>query len=339
MNRDKQRLFCRNMFFYLLLAMSILMANKVHANESHTKPRIAKPAPAEEDVLVDDDQQEETIEERFIRHNKEISGWFDSQAEGLDLFLAGQKLTNKKNETAFRIENTSYIKERENFSNATGFRAILRLPNVEKYWQLQLTDFDEVEEKRSAKSSYLKQAPREKNYGATIGWFQNLGKVRTSFQPRIELQDPLKVSHSFAFESVADLGYVHINPKLELFAHPDKGVGIFNAYNFDFPISRTYSLTWINEGEYQEKSHNLNVTHGLSLGHHISAKRSMSYNIFYDFNNRPSYNLFGYNLSVSWVETIYRRILDYRVTPYLEFLSEKGFVGVPGLNFHIIVTF
>lgn len=337
MSIHKQRLFCINTLFCMLLTLSLFHGVSVDALETHTKSKPAKPQEKDEDILIED--QEESIEERFIRHNKEISGWFDSQAEGIDLFLAGQKLTNKKNETAFRIENTSYIKERENFNNATGFRAILRLPNVEKYWQLQLTDFDEVEEKRSAKSSYLKQSPREKNYGATIGWFQNLGKVRTSFQPRIELQDPLKVSHSFTFESLADLGYMHINPKLELFAHPDKGVGIFNAYNFDFPINKTYSLTWINEGEYQEKSHNLNVTHGLSLGHHISSKRSMSYNIFYDFNNRPSYNLFGYNLSVSWVETIYRRILDYRVTPYLEFLSEKGFVGVPGLNFHIIVTF
>jgi hypothetical protein len=285
------------------------------------------------------ENQEESVEELFIRHNKEISEWFDSQAEGLDLFLAGQKLTTKKNETTFRIENTSYVKERESFNNATGFRVLLRLPNLEKYWQLQLTSYDEVQDKRGAKNNYLKQAPREKNYGATIGWFQNLGKVRTAFQPRIELQDPLKVSHSFTFESVIDLEFVHINPKLELFAHPDKGVGVFNAYNFDFPIDKYFSLTWINEGEYQEKSHVLSVSHGLSLGHHISAKRSLSYNIFYDFNNRPDYHMAGYNLSVSWSENIYRKILDYRVTPYLEFTELKGFAGVPGLNFHIYITY
>ena len=289
--------------------------------------------------LTLNEKTEETFEEYLIRNNKELSEWFDSQAEAIDLFLVGHKLTTKKNETTFRIENSSFVKERETFNNTTGFRIVLRLPNLEKYWQLQFTSYDEVEDKRGAKNKYVKQAPKDQNYGATIGWFQNLGKIRTSFQPRIELQDPLKVSHSFTFESLINVNTFHVNPKLELFAHPDKGVGIFNAYNFDFPLNRFFSLTWINEGEYQEKNHVLGVTHGLSLGQHLNSKKSISYNIFCDYNNRPDYHLLGYNLSVSWSEIIYRKILDYRVTPYLEFIGEKGFVGVPGLNINFYLTF
>lgn len=301
----------------------------------------------DEDLVLDSESNEsttsesqgESLEALLIRNNIEISNWFDSQAEGIDLFLAGKKLTNQKNETAFRIENASYIKERETFNNITSFNILLRLPNLEKYWQLQLTSYDEVQDKRSAKSSYLKQSPREKNYGATIGWFQSLGNVRTAFQPRVELQDPLKVSHSITFESVAEVTSFRFNPKLEFYANPTKGVGVFNSYNFGFPLTNKLSLTWINEGEYEEKSHILNVTHGLSLGHIITGKKSLSYNIFYDFNNRPDYHMNGYNLSISWHETLYRRILSYQVTPYLEFLTVNGFAGVPGLTFQIFLMF
>lgn len=280
-----------------------------------------------------------TIETDLIQKNIEISNWFDGIAEGIDLFIVGKKLTTKRNETSVRLENTTFVKERESEKNETSMNIDLRLPNVEEYWQLKFTTYDETKEKRNAQKANLRQSPRERNYGATVGVFRKLGSVRTAFQPRLELQDPLKVSHSLTFESIADMKTYDVNPKLEFFANPNDGTGIFTALNFHIDLSKVYSLTFINDGEYKEKYHIFDVTHGVSLGQSVSLKSSLSYNLFFDSNNRDNYHLESYAVSLGWNHLLYRKILSYQVSPYVEFAKSKSFAGVPGFNFVISLNF
>lgn len=283
--------------------------------------------------------QRTQLEKKLIKGNIAVSEWFDGVAEGLDLFLVGRRVTQARNETSVRIENATFFVERETPYNTTGLVVIPKLPNLEKYWKLKFTSYDERRDKRGFSNTGLQPTPRERNYGATVGLFRKLGDVRTAFEPRIELQDPLKISHSLTFESIADLKTYEVNPKLQLYASPTRGTGVFVATNIFVPLTKVYSLTFINEGDYEEKTHVFSVLNGVSLGQMISDESALAYNIAFNSSNKPGYHLDKFSLSVAWSQVLYKRILDYQITPHLDFEKHKSFTGVPGLIFNVNVNF
>lgn len=285
------------------------------------------------------DAERSEWEDIFIQSNKNISTWFDGFTEGIDLFLVGKRVSKEKNKSSFRIDNTTTVTETENFNNNTSLSIKPRLQNLEEFMQLKFTSYDENEETRGVESGYLRKTQRKKNYGATLGFIRKLGKVRTTFQPRITLQDPLKVAHSLEFESVAEHKKFQTNPKFELFADPDKGAGTFQAVNFHYEINPVYALTFINEGEYQEKIHKLLVTNGIILGQEYSEKTAFSYSWIFNSHNRERYHLDAHNVSVTWHQNIYRNILDFQLTPHINFEKIYRFKGRTGLIFNISINY
>ncbi len=291
-------------------------------------------------IKIEEPIPEKSMEDRMIEGNIMVSDWFDSAADGLDIFLAGRRVIRSKNKTRFRIENNSYsVEGKSDVNNTTGFNIMLHLPNVEKYWKLKFTNYDEREEGRSIKRVYLRQSPREQNYGATVGFFKKLGSIKTSFEPRIELEDPLKISHSLKFESVGKVRYLRVNPKLEFFTSPTKGIGAYQGLNFNFELTRKLDLTLINEGEYQEKIRTYFVTNGFSFGHYLTSKSTLSYTTLFSSNNRPNYHLEAYNFSVAYSQILYKKILDYSIIPNYEFAKSRSFKGLLGLTLNININF
>lgn len=284
-------------------------------------------------------ENEESLEKQLIDSNIAISNWFDSMAEGLDLFLVGKKLTKEKNASYIKIENTSSQMEGEGFSNSSSFNINLRLPNLEEYWQLKFTSYDEKEENRNVRSGYLRQTQREKNLGATVGLFRKLGHVKTSFLPRIGLQDPLKVSQTLRFESVADLKTYQVNPKLEFYANADNGTGIFWNLNFNFTLNKVLSFTLLNEANYEDKAHLYSAGNGFSLGQFVTPSSTIAWALTFNSNNRPSYHLESYVVSIAWNQLLYKKILDYQIIPHLDFSKEFSFRGRTGLIFNLNLTF
>jgi len=284
-------------------------------------------------------EEEKTWEQTFIDSNIAVSKWFDGVAEGLDLFLVGRRVTNRVNESSIRVENGVVIKDGQGVTNSLGIGINPRLPNLEEYWHLKFATYDERADKRSAQADYLRQTPRQRNYGATVGVFRKLGNIRTTFEPRIELKDPLSVSHSLGFESVAHVGKYEINPKLEFWATPEKGVGTFQALNFHYQVDKIWSVTLINQGDYQEKKHLYSVVNGVSLGQILTVKSALSYNLYFTSNNQPSYNLESYNLGVTYSQILYRKILDFQVTPNIDFQRTQDFKRVLGIAFAVNLNF
>ncbi len=271
-----------------------------------------------------------TLEELFIRGDITISEWFDSAAEGLDLFLIGKKVTNRKNRSTIKVENATFSSEGKEVSNSTSINANLHLPNVEDYWQLKFTSYDEREERRGASKSYLRQEPREENYGTTIGLFREIGNIRTAYQPRIEFGSSLKISQSLSFESSAKVGDFSTNPKLELYASPVKGAGIFTSLNFSTPLTEIFSFTLVNDADYGEKLHLFSVNNGFTFGQLVTSRASLSYSLIFNSQNQPNYHLNGYFISVSWNHILYKNILSYQITPHVDFFKSYGFRAAAG---------
>lgn len=288
----------------------------------------------------DEPKQGRTLEQKFINSNIAISEWFDSVAERVDLFLVDQQLTLKKNETNVRLENSATLVEHEDPSSSSGFHVNIRLPNVEEYWNLKFSTYDEKEENRGARRAQLREVPRERNLGATVGFFRKLGNVRTAFEPRIGLQDPVQVSHSLSFESVAEIdNHYRVNPKIDFYARPDKGTGVFISLNLNYEFNKTYSLLVLNEGDYEEKKHQFLVTNGVSLTQALTDRSAFSYGLFFTSLNRTSYHMNSYSLSFGYNELVYRNILDYSIVPHLNFAKDRGWAGVPAITFNVNLNF
>lgn len=284
-------------------------------------------------------KKELSLEEKLIKENKVISNKFDQWADSLDVFLAGKRVSKRPNKTMVIIENGTYSVEGQKIRNSWSFGLQLRLPNLEESWALKFATYDESEEERSVQRKYLRDSPRERNYGATVALFRKLGKIRTSFQPRIELKNPLKISHSLMFKTSAEYKNFEIAPKLEFFARPDKGVGTYHALNFTFLLEKFLSLSLLNEATYEDLLHKYTVENGVALNNKLTDKTSMVYAFILSSNNRERYHLENYDLSVSWVQVIYRNILDYQLTPHLSFPKTHGFKGLAGINLNITLMF
>lgn len=286
-----------------------------------------------------EDDKDLTLEQSLIERNKSISTTIDSWADGLDVFLAGKRISKKTNPTRVTVQNSAYSIEGEKVRFAMGLGVHLRLPNLEESWALKFMTYDDSEEERGLQKKYLRDSPRETNYGASVAFFRKLGNVKTSFQPRIELKNPLKISHSLMFKSSADFKTYEVAPKLEFFARPDKGTGIFSAINVTFLLNKFSTLGFLNEAQYEDLIRKLTVDHGLSLTHKLNDRSSMNYAFILSSNNRARYHLDSYNLSTAYSHVFYRNVLDFQLIPYLSFPKVHGFKGRAGLNMHLTIMF
>jgi hypothetical protein len=305
--------------FFLLLLLATLFAFNANAEE---KP-----------------EEHSELEKSLIESNKAISEWFDSVAEGVDLFLVGKKISNTKNTSKITLDNTTYSRESRNLSNLTTLSVNPRFTNLEAYWNLKFSNYDQSSTIRRTDGGYARQTPQEQNYGATIGLFRKLNNLRFAFQPRIELQDPLKVSHSLSVESVAAIDRLQINPKFEFFANASKGTGTTQALNFNYTVSEVYSLTLVNEAEYEDKVNKYSVTNAVNLGQLLSESTALTYGVTFYSNNRPNYHLDAYSFSVVWSQVVYKNILDYQVGPHMDFVQDEDFKGFVGGMFNLRVHF
>jgi hypothetical protein len=279
------------------------------------------------------------LEKKFIEADIKVSEKIDNAADKIDVFLTGRRLSRQRNATSVRIENSTFLKQNKDPNNETNIIAIVRLPNLEEYWQLKFSTYDEPKEHRQVTNEYVRRTPRQRNVGATIGLIRKLGNIRTAFQPRVELRNPLRVSHSLLFESLAELNHYSLNPRLEFYADSDRGVGVFQGLNYRVEFNPEWSFLMVNQGDYEEKLHRLTVTNGFMLTDAFNDKQSLSYNLFFISNNRLVYHLQNYSVSVTWSEILYKKVLDYQVTPYVEFDEYTGFQGAPGLTFDLGLNF
>lgn len=325
-NENMKNTFSRNILLLLFLLHAALPALSYE-----TSSNVEEEEPTEEEF---------NFEESFLSTDRVVSEWFNSVTEGVDVFLVGKKLVKKqKSKSEIVVTNTMYSRESKNLTNLTGIAVNPRFPNLEAYWNLKFSSYDDTAIGNRAQGGYARQTPQEKKYAASLGLFRKLNKVRVAFQPRIELQDPLKVSHFLTFESLADYKKFQVNPKFQIFADATLGTGSFQSINFNFPLTKVFSIAQLNETEYQERLHKFSVTNGVSLGQVLTEEEALSYGIFFYSNNQPNYHLDAYSFSVTWSHVLYKNLLDYQLVPHMDFVRDENFRGFVGLIFELNLRF
>lgn len=296
-----------------------------------------------QDEVLDSDQ-ENTVEKTewqkaLSEAQTQISDWIVQRAEKIDLFLVGAKESQHINTSSMRIQNTSFSNEGEEASNVTNISVNLKLPNLEEILHLKFATYDELDAERGVNKDYLKSNQKETNYGTSLGLFGKLGNIKAAFQPRIQFQNPLRVTQSLSFTNKIKKENYSIDPKLEFWADPNKGVGIFSLLNYGFPITRKLQFNIVNDANYEEKSHLLSVTNGVTFDQWVNRKNSLLYSFLLTSLNQPNYHLDSYSLALTWNRLIYMRILDAQLTPHLDFNRNKQYKGNLGITLNLNLNF
>lgn len=281
---------------------------------------------------------EKTMEQKILGTQKAIGKSIDRAAEKIDIILAGKKYTRKANPSSIVVRQLSTWSEGGRTRNAIDFGINLRLPNVERRWQLRFASYDEEAEARDLREQRVRTQPRERDYGASLLFFEKLGNVKTTFQPRLELRDPLEMSYILKFETRAESTKFEFQPKLELFADPQKGTGQFGALNFRWELNPKLDFIWQNTEEYREKGNLFLTQHTFALDQSLAKDRAIGFSLNFASNNRPSYHLEAVTLAETYSQEIYKDQLRFRVTPYWTFPKAERFKGTTGIsvNFELI---
>lgn len=280
--------------------------------------------------------------DNLIEKNKKISNWFDKKVEEIDLFLVGKTVSREKNLSNMKVINTTESIEGENFKNNTTISINPKLANLEKFLKIRLSTYVERDEylrgKRDLRDEDDERA-LEENPTESDDFWHDISTFHTSFEPRIELTDPLKVSHSLNFGSHGEYGSFSLDPRFEFFADYTKGVGIHHALNFAFRLNERFSLRFMNEAEYQHRIHLYNVENGMTLNQSVGDSHSLGYGFVVSSTNQPNFQMYSYRVFTSWNWTLYRRVLDLQVVPQIEFPKTRDYRGIGGCVVNLIVNF
>lgn len=269
---------------------------------------------------------------------KGISKAVQYTAEQIDLTLAGKRYTDHANDSRATVSQILTWSEGGQLQNSTDVGLNLRLPNVEKHWQLRFSTYDEEEEERNMNQRHVRTTARTKEYGTSLFFLQKLGDVRVGFQPKLQLKDPLIMSYVLRFESAAEAKRFRIAPKLELFADGVKGTGQYFALNFIFRPRQTIEWAIENEEEYRTLGHSFTTRHGLSFDYIYNMWNRFG-TAFVATSENHDFHLAALNYSLSYTHDIYKNLLSFTTSPFWGFAKADHFKGRVGISFNLSATF
>src|SRR5262249_46478450 len=100
--------------------------------------------------------EEKTFEQKALEAGDALKKHLDATAEAIDITLAGKKYTEKPNETEVDISQMVTSTEGGVVKPSTDFSVNLKLPNVERAWQLRFTSYDQEAESRDLSQQHIR---------------------------------------------------------------------------------------------------------------------------------------------------------------------------------------
>lgn len=277
----------------------------------------------------------------LVRQNIEVSKRVDSFAQRIDLFLTGEKVTGRENESTLVLSNRLDWKEGGEVEYKPHFDVDLRLPNLEKKWKLKLSSYDNSEVGSGVDRSRVDAQSAGENYGTSIEFVEDLQKYKVSFRPRLQLSPTLGMSYLLRFRREIKLSNTsQFRPTYTLFARPEDGTGVFISYNTSIQSGKQSLIKWINEGEYTNKENIFKTNNGLSHSRPLRWRHTnLVHSLVFESINRPSFHLERIVLSSGFYHKAMYRVFHYAITPYVAFAKEDNFKGKFGMRFDLNFIF
>lgn len=269
----------------------------------------------------------QAIENAAIEKNKQISKQIDSLADGLDVFLAGERVSKKKNKTSlvlrYIVQKTEYVDLDKQFN----VQLQLRLPNTEESWQL-IFDNKEEEGFSPLNERGANSVQGGDSYGVGVGYVRKLNKVETLFRPKVKLKDPIETSYNLIFRSKTEKASYALYPELDFFADSVRGTGQIFSFHVSFPLSEKFTLRLINEEQYLDLDNLFSTNHGPMLIYTQSDRISYTAAVTAYSTNDPTFHVESYTLGFGRNHILYKNMLHYRINPRWVFAKANNFQGI-----------
>jgi hypothetical protein len=277
------------------------------------------------------------LEQRALDASSYLSQKIQAGAEYLDLALAGKKYTDDANTSQASVSQLVSLTEGGVWHNSTDIGLNLRLPNVEKHWQARFSTYDEEQEHRDMNQRIIRTTERPKDPGAALFFFRKLGNVKTTFQPRVELKNPLQVNYVLKFETDAAHKAFRLEPSAELFADSIKGTGQWVGMNFFLRPSARWEFTQQNEEEYHASLNTFSTRHGFTVDYALSDDKGLGWATVASSENH-NFHLSNLNFALSYSQQVIPKLLKYSFSPFLGFAKADSFKGKFGVSLNILIT-
>jgi len=287
--------------------------------------------------------QEESGLERTLREtNTEYSERLVRFADWLDLYIAGERYTPKKNETRAFLLTEITTREREKTFTVINVGGQLRLPNFEERWRIRFDNRLETRERGQAPRYARREEPtdNEDTFGAGLFFGGDLGRLKVDFKPRVLLRERIGIINAIEVFTTIQFEKLSVEPEIEFFADADLGTGVAHALTFSYRITPALTLRQTNDGRYLDRTHEYLTTQTLSLLQRIEDISGVNYTLHGTSSNLPeTYELIQWGLGVTYYRNIFKKILDLSVTPHVLYPRDLGFSANPGITlstiFHI----
>jgi hypothetical protein len=285
------------------------------------------------------EEEQKSFEQRALETGDRIQQRIKKTAESIDITLAGKKYTKKVNPSQLEIRYLTSWSEGGKFSSSPDFGLDLRLPNVEKRWQLRFSSYDEEQESHDVTNERISTRPRARNYGAGLFFFEQLGRVKTSFLPRFQLTSPLKATYTLRFEANSDTKPVRIVPKVDLYADSTKGTGEFAQLEFRSDLSDKLNLSFVSTEEYHQRDVFFTTQHVLTFDYLLNDAQAIGHSIAFISNNTGAFHLDTVTFGFPFTQRIYPKRLTAGLSPFWTFVKSVHFKGKAGISLTLDLIF
>lgn len=298
----------------------------------------------------------QSLDEKVIKENKEISLRIDELARSLDGLLSNRRAEGI-NKTSISLIGFVDSREGEVIDEKGHVQVNLRLPELEEKWKLRFSSYDQEDEFEGLARNRDGAGPRRQKFGTSLGLANNISNIKTLVRPRIELRDPLVSSFLLKFSSDLPLGPFHLKWVKKFFTHSIDGVGQAIQVDFDYRLTKKIIFRFFNEEQYLDRYNLMNVAQGPTLLYKFSRRLGLSKTLSFNSKNRnlltnadrvsplfqpygaSGYHLSSYNLIFSLSHKIYKNVFHYQISPRLDFRKQQNFKGQAGVTFRTELIF
>jgi hypothetical protein len=285
-----------------------------------------------------DNAADVTFERRARMATGAVLAGVQELADKVDLMIAGRRYVDQLNNTRVNLSQLITWKEGGEVDKSTDLGVNLRLPNTEKRWQARFSTYDEEAEERDMQQRRVRTTPRPRDPGASLFFLRRLGDIDVTFQPKLQLKNPLDMSYVLKLSSPANYKKVHVTPEMQLFVDAQNGAGEYFALNFEGPLGPRTEWHFENEEEYHEFNHQFSTRHGVATDYGLSDRQALGA-AFVAQSLNHNFHLDSLNLSGSYAEEIYKDLLRYMISPFIGFASADNFKGKVGITLTVTVIF
>jgi hypothetical protein len=261
----------------------------------------------------------------------------------IDSFFGNKKYLEEQNGSRLRFFNIFSKFESDKFRSQPAFKFNFRFPNLQKKLQINF-------EKRGKNETNLTAIPEtrlstedgrtEDDLRSSASYFlDNMldFKIKVTAGARIrwpvKLFGNLRISREFLFPRNWEFRIISNS-----FWEQVEGYGESFSADFSKQLSENFLFRFVNETTWLDDSDITYVAHGPSLYQRLSVRRVISYNARVNYNNRPTYHLQNYALSVIYRQNIMKQFLFYELVPQVSFDKSRNFKAKSGIALKIELT-